>query len=106
MVTKGIVDKANVRPSDVVLEVGPGTGNMTLLLMERAKKVISIELDQRMVVELEKRVQGTANEDKLAIIPGDVLKVDLCVAARWFSVACLPVCDADRAHVRRRQALF
>ena len=89
MVTKGIVDKAMIKPSDVVLEVGPGTGNMTLLLMvnllydnctnplkERAKKVISIELDQRMITELEKRVQETPFQDRLNVISGDVLKID------------------------------
>ena len=76
MVVKGIVDKSLLRPSDVVLEVGPGTGNMTVKLLEQAKKVLAIELDPRMVVELEKRVEGTAHQHKLEIIRGDVLKLD------------------------------
>jgi 18S rRNA (adenine1779-N6/adenine1780-N6)-dimethyltransferase len=76
MVVKGIVDKSQVKPSDVVLEVGPGTGNMTLKLMEQAKKVIAIELDPRMVGELQKRVEGTTHQSKLELIHGDVLKLD------------------------------
>jgi len=39
MVVQGIVEKAALRPTDVVLEVGPGTGNLTVKLLERAKKV-------------------------------------------------------------------
>ena len=44
-----MVNKAAVRPTDVVLEIGPGTGNLTALLLERAKKVIAVEIDPRMV---------------------------------------------------------
>jgi hypothetical protein len=54
-----IVAKAAIKPSDIVLEIGPGTGNMTMKLLEVAKRVIAVELDPRMVVELTKRVQGT-----------------------------------------------
>jgi len=57
---------------------------MTMLMMERAKKVIAVELDRRMVIELEKRVQGTPHEEKLSVIQGDVLKVDL----PYFDVFC------------------
>lgn len=42
-----------------VLEIGPGTGNMTVKLLERAKKVIAVEVDPRMIAEVTKRVQGT-----------------------------------------------
>lgn len=54
-----IVQKAALRATDTVLEIGPGTGNMTMKLLEAAKRVIAVELDPRMVVELQKRVQGT-----------------------------------------------
>ncbi len=49
MVVSAIVDKAGLKSTDVVLEIGPGTGNMTMKLLERAKKVIAVELDPRMV---------------------------------------------------------
>jgi 18S rRNA (adenine1779-N6/adenine1780-N6)-dimethyltransferase len=42
-----------------VLEIGPGTGNMTVKLLEQAKKVIAVEVDPRMIAEVTKRVQGT-----------------------------------------------
>lgn len=53
-----IVDKANLRPTDKVLEVGPGTGNLTVRILEKAKHVTAVEMDPRMAAELTKRVQG------------------------------------------------
>jgi hypothetical protein len=38
LVTAAMMEKAAVKPTDVVLEVGPGTGNLTLKLLEAAKK--------------------------------------------------------------------
>ncbi|KZC05758.1 PREDICTED: probable dimethyladenosine transferase [Dufourea novaeangliae] len=85
LVIQNMVEKAAVRPTDVVLEIGPGTGNMTVKLLDKAKKVIACEVDPRMVAELQKRVQGTPYQAKLQIMIGDVLKTelpffDLCVA--------------------------
>jgi 18S rRNA (adenine1779-N6/adenine1780-N6)-dimethyltransferase len=85
LVIDAIIQKAAIRPTDVVLEIGPGTGNMTVKMLAVAKKVIAVEVDPRMVVELKKRVQGTPLASKLEIIHQDALKVDLpffdlCVA--------------------------
>ena len=59
LVVTSIVAKAALQPTDTVLEIGPGTGNMTVKLLAKAKKVIAVEVDPRMVVELQRRVQGT-----------------------------------------------
>eukprot|EP01104_Vermistella_antarctica_P002483 TRINITY_DN12722_c0_g1_i1.p1 TRINITY_DN12722_c0_g1~~TRINITY_DN12722_c0_g1_i1.p1 ORF type:complete len:352 (+),score=86.09 TRINITY_DN12722_c0_g1_i1:150-1205(+) len=80
-----IIDKSNIKSSDTVLEVGPGTGNLTMRLLQRCKKVIACEVDPRMVAELQKRVQGTPYQSKLHIMIGDVIKMelpyfDVCVA--------------------------
>lgn len=56
-VVKAIVAKAAIRPTDIVLEIGPGTGVMTQIMLEKAKKVICCEIDPRMIVELRKRFQ-------------------------------------------------
>ena len=85
LVVQSIVDKSGLKSTDVVLEIGPGTGNLTMKLLERAKRVIAVELDPRMVLELQRRVQGTPYASHLQIIHGDVMKVDLpffdvCVA--------------------------
>ncbi|NWS07009.1 DIM1 transferase, partial [Motacilla alba] len=76
---------AALRRTDVILEVGPGTGNLTVKMLEKVKKVIACEIDPRLVGELQKRVQGTCLANKLEIKVGDILKTDLpffdaCVA--------------------------
>ncbi|CAI4817991.1 BBL_G0052580.mRNA.1.CDS.1 [Saccharomyces cerevisiae] len=77
LVAQGIVDKAQIRPSDVVLEVGPGTGNLTVRILEQAKNVVAVEMDPRMAAELTKRVRGTPVEKKLEIMLGDFMKTEL-----------------------------
>ncbi|KAG7446511.1 rRNA adenine dimethylase [Guyanagaster necrorhizus] len=68
---------ANLRPTDKVLEVGPGTGNLTMRILEKAKLVTAVEMDPRMAAELTKRVQGKPEQRKLEVIIGDFVKADL-----------------------------
>ncbi|XP_060167283.1 ribosomal RNA small subunit methyltransferase [Lycium barbarum] len=80
-----IVQKAGIKSTDVILEIGPGTGNLTKKLLEAGKSVIAVEVDPRMVLELQRRFQGTPLSNRLKVIQGDVLKCDLpyfdiCVA--------------------------
>ena len=63
--------------SKTVLEVGPGTGNLTVKILERAKKVIAVELDPRMAAEVTKRVQGKPEQKRLEVLLGDVVKTEL-----------------------------
>lgn len=76
-VSTNIVLKANLKPTDVVLEVGPGTGNLTVRILEQARKVIAVELDPRMAAEVTKRVQGKPEQKKLEVLLGDVIKTEL-----------------------------
>ncbi|KAL7729260.1 hypothetical protein ACLKA6_009712 [Drosophila palustris] len=85
LVITTMLEKAALRGTDVVLEIGPGTGNMTVRMLERAKKVIACEIDTRLAAELQKRVQGTPLQPKLQVLIGDFLKAelpffDLCIA--------------------------
>lgn len=80
-----MLEKSGLRSTDVVLEIGPGTGNMTIKILEKAKKVVACEIDPRLAAELQKRVQGTPYQSKLTIQMGDALKAelpffDLCIA--------------------------
>ncbi|RKF73647.1 Dimethyladenosine transferase [Golovinomyces cichoracearum] len=75
-VAEAIVAKAFLRPSDTVLEVGPGTGNLTVRILEKASKVIAVELDPRMAAEVTKRVQGKPEQKRLEVLLGDVIKMD------------------------------
>ncbi|EDX14794.1 probable dimethyladenosine transferase [Drosophila simulans] len=85
LVITTMLEKAALRATDVVLEIGPGTGNMTVRMLERAKKVIACEIDTRLAAELQKRVQATPLQPKLQVLIGDFLKAelpffDLCIA--------------------------
>jgi len=62
-----IVQKSGIKTTDVVLEIGPGTGNLTKKLLDAGKKVIAVEIDPRMVLELNKRFQGTPSS-RLTVI--------------------------------------
>ena len=45
----GIIEAANISKDDLVIEIGPGLGTITKELLEKAGKVICIELDERMI---------------------------------------------------------
>ena len=70
----GIVDNAEVSKEDLVIEIGPGLGTLTSILLERAGKVVCIELDPRMVNIITDRFSLYENFE---VINEDVLKVDL-----------------------------
>ncbi|XP_062077125.1 ribosomal RNA small subunit methyltransferase, mitochondrial isoform X2 [Humulus lupulus] len=87
-----IVRKSAIKPTDTVLEIGPGTGNLTLKLMEAANKVFAIELDSRMVEILDKRASESGLQDRLTVIRKDALKAefplfDLVVANIPYSIS-------------------
>jgi len=69
-----IVDSANIEKDDLVIEIGPGLGTLTKRLLEKAKKVIAIELDKRMLTILNDRFSLYGNFE---VINEDVLKVNL-----------------------------
>ena len=73
-VVENIVDKAEITKEDLVIEIGPGLGTLTKELLEKAGKVIAIELDKRMIEILTDRFKLYSNFE---LINEDVLKVDL-----------------------------
>ena len=69
-----IVEKAKISENDIVIEIGPGLGSLTAKLAEKAKQVIAIELDARMIEVLEERFSLYKN---VQLIHADILKIDL-----------------------------
>jgi 16S rRNA (adenine1518-N6/adenine1519-N6)-dimethyltransferase len=72
-VLEKIIKAADLKPDDVVLEVGPGIGTLTQELAKTAKKVIAIEKDRKMCEILEETLKDYKN---IEIINADVLKFD------------------------------
>lgn len=75
-IADAIVEKSYLKPTDTVLEIGPGTGNISVRILEKAKKLVAVELDPRMASEITKRVMGTPNQKKLEVLLGDAIKLD------------------------------
>ncbi len=71
-IVRRIADTAELSPSDLVVEVGPGLGVLTRELAERSGSVIAIELDHRLAEYV-----GNLNLPHTHVIEGDILKVDL-----------------------------
>ena len=73
-VIEKIVQLAEVQPTDVVVEVGPGLGTLTVALLDRARAVCSLEADS----ELEQVLALTCKEphpDSFALVMGDALAI-------------------------------
>jgi 16S rRNA A1518/A1519 N6-dimethyltransferase RsmA/KsgA/DIM1 with predicted DNA glycosylase/AP lyase activity len=73
-VLESIVEAGNITEQDVVIEIGPGLGNLTEYLLNTGAKVICFEIDEKMQEILENRFK---NKENLQIIMQDILKVDL-----------------------------
>jgi 16S rRNA (adenine1518-N6/adenine1519-N6)-dimethyltransferase len=68
-----VVRTAQVGKEDVVLEVGPGLGEMTLALARLAKHVIAVEIDPKLVAILNKKVKDYPNVE---VVRSDILRID------------------------------
>ncbi|NLK95347.1 MAG: 16S rRNA (adenine(1518)-N(6)/adenine(1519)-N(6))-dimethyltransferase RsmA [Clostridiales bacterium] len=72
-VLNDIVDGADVTREDLIIEIGPGVGTLTAQLLRKAKRVVSIELDNDLIPILEGELGGN---DNFSLIHKDALKVD------------------------------
>lgn len=69
-----VVDAAEIRSDETVLEIGPGLGSLTCLLATQARKVIAVELDSQLIPVLH---EVLAPFENISLIEGDILKVNL-----------------------------
>jgi 16S rRNA (adenine1518-N6/adenine1519-N6)-dimethyltransferase len=75
------VEYAKLTNDDVVLEIGPGLGVITRLLAQKAKQVIAIEIDQRLVDKLK-----TTLPENVTLIYGDALSIDFQTLPRFTKI--------------------
>lgn len=69
-----IIESANLGADDIVIEVGPGEGVLTEKLANVCKKVLAVELDDRLIGFLKKNFLKNENVE---IVHGDILKLNL-----------------------------
>jgi 16S rRNA (adenine1518-N6/adenine1519-N6)-dimethyltransferase len=75
----GVIGRlAELEPTDVVLEIGPGLGVLTAFLADRVAAVHAVELDRSLEPELAERIRG---RDNVQIHYGDALTLDLAMIA-------------------------
>jgi 16S rRNA (adenine1518-N6/adenine1519-N6)-dimethyltransferase len=72
-VLEDIIEASEITTDDFVIEIGPGVGNLTKMLLNRAKKVCAVELDSELIPILKEELKEYEN---LEIVHGDALKVD------------------------------
>ncbi|MDP2593114.1 MAG: 16S rRNA (adenine(1518)-N(6)/adenine(1519)-N(6))-dimethyltransferase RsmA [bacterium] len=95
-ILKKISDNANLSENDTVLEVGPGEGTLTELLLEKAGRVIAVEKDARLIPVLKQKFAKDISIGKLKLIHADILSPDTSFlrytlhASRYKIVANLP----------------
>ncbi|MFE5493786.1 16S rRNA (adenine(1518)-N(6)/adenine(1519)-N(6))-dimethyltransferase RsmA [Streptomyces virginiae] len=72
-----IVRTAEVRPDDVVVEVGPGLGSLTLALLEAADRVVAVEIDDILAAALPATIEARmpAKKDRFALVHSDAMLV-------------------------------
>ncbi|HJG07029.1 MAG TPA: 16S rRNA (adenine(1518)-N(6)/adenine(1519)-N(6))-dimethyltransferase, partial [Megamonas hypermegale] len=73
-IVQGIVDVADIKPGDRVLEIGPGIGTLTQALCEAGADVTCVELDKRLPKILAHTLESY---DNVRVIQGDILKVNI-----------------------------
>ena len=73
-VVEKIVESSDIQKDDLIIEIGPGLGTLTKNLLEKAGKVVCIELDKKMIEILNDRFSLYENFE---LINQDVLKTDL-----------------------------
>lgn len=87
-----IVEDARINSDDIVVEVGPGLGSLTLGLLDAAQHVIAVEIDQRLADRLPQTVSQFAPEllSKLTVLQQDALLVNALPLQPTKLVANLP----------------
>ena len=70
-----IVAAAKLKGNETVVEIGPGLGSLTLGLLEEAKTVIAVEIDQKMAQAIEKTVSKRAKDKDFRLVTADAMKV-------------------------------
>ncbi len=73
-ILKKIIKTTSIKKSDVVVEVGPGIGGLTSALAQKARKVIAIEKDKKLIPVLKKYLYNYKN---ITLINNDILKTNV-----------------------------
>jgi len=71
-VARRIIDAVSPLPEDLIIEIGPGTGALTEMLVRRSSQVFAVEIDARLADELQRRIAA----ENLSVVTADALTLD------------------------------
>lgn len=71
-----IIDAANIKSGETILEIGPGTGVLTEALLQTGAQVIAVEKDSRAITGLNERFAEHVEKGALKIIEADILETE------------------------------
>src|SRR5258707_8264431 len=78
-VVERIIGSLNPQTNQTIIEIGPGRGALTSLLIDKAKRVVAIEFDRDLVAQLRAKFSASPN---LELIEADALTIDFCAATQ------------------------
>ena len=73
-ILENIVEVSNISKSDLVIEIGPGLGNLTEYIIDKAGYMLLVEIDNKMIQILNDRFK---EKDNYSLLNDDVLKINL-----------------------------
>src|SRR3982751_5866635 len=79
---EAICEAAAVQAKDTVLEIGPGLGTLTTLLVDKAKQVVAVEFDEKLAKELPRHIEAS----NLEVVSQDILSFDFSTMPTGYKV--------------------
>ncbi len=87
-VLEKIIESADLKPTDLVVEIGPGEGVLTEKLFKNTSKILAIEVDNILANKLKKQYN---NSKRIEIINADILKINLPEILRGHSMSIMDI---------------
>ena len=85
-IAERIVSVADLSPRDTVFEIGPGTGMLTRVLLQRVARVIALEADAGLFSQMREEFTDAITEGKLLLMQGDIRTYDPTTLPRGYKV--------------------
>ncbi len=74
---RAIIVAGDIKPTDIILEIGPGKGALTAKILETRAKVIAVEKDRELIPFLSEKFKTEIENKQLMLLEGDILELDV-----------------------------
>jgi len=87
---KKIIEAGEIKPSDIILEIGPGKGALTERLLDCASKVIAVEKDYELFSLLQEKFAKQIAAGSLVLVHADILDLNVNILRNYKIIANIP----------------